>query len=393
MHTPVHKTREELIWEEGVAIELPTMQAAPGTDEAEGTEATDRMAAEMVDLSALEALNVAVPAEMDEAAFRDEFAAAETADAEPDEASDAAEELPDLDLDDAALEALYEGRSRRTFQGADGSEDAFQSYLHDIRGLSLVSHEEELMLAKRAAAGDTRARRRLVEANLRLVIAIARRYVNSGVPLIDLIQEGNMGLMRAAEKFDYKRGTHFGTYATWWIRQAVSRAAGEQSRLIHLPEHVATRLRKVRRIAAQISQESGLDPLPEQIADAAGMPLEEVDDLMHVTEQPVSLDAPADTENRYSLADTLEDRSSQAPADIASRHLVGEELHRALSTLTTRERAVVTLRYGIGDGRSRTLLEVGRELNISRERVRQLEMVALMKLRHASAAYKLRECV
>jgi len=249
------------------------------------------------------------------------------------------------------------------------------------------------MLARRAAAGDTRARRRLVEANLRLVIAIARRYVNSGVPLIDLIQEGNMGLMRAAEKFDYKRGTHFGTYATWWIRQAVSRAAGEQSRLIHLPEHVATRLRKVRRIAAQISQEQGLDPLPEQIAEAAGMPLEEVDDLLHVTEQPVSLDAPADTENRYSLADTLEDRSSQAPADIASRHLVGEELHRALSTLTARERAVVTLRYGIGDGRSRTLLEVGRELNISRERVRQLEMVALMKLRHASTAYKLRECV
>ncbi len=393
MRTPVHKTREELIWEEGVAIELPTMQATPGADEVEEIDTADRMAAEMVDLSALEALNVAVPAGLDVAAFQDEFATTEMADPEPDEASDAAEELPDLDLDETALEALYEGRSRRTFQGADGSEDAFQSYLHDIRGLSLVSHEEELMLAKRAAAGDTRARRRLVEANLRLVIAIARRYVNSGVPLIDLIQEGNMGLMRAAEKFDYKRGTHFGTYATWWIRQAVSRAAGEQSRLIHLPEHVATRLRKVRRIAAQISQESGLDPLPEQIAEAAGMPLEEVDDLMHVTEQPVSLDAPADTENRYSLADTLEDRSSQAPADIASRHLVGEELHRALSTLTPRERAVVTLRYGIGDGRSRTLLEVGRELNISRERVRQLEMVALMKLRHASTAYKLRECV
>ncbi|HEY7347316.1 MAG TPA: sigma-70 family RNA polymerase sigma factor [Ktedonobacterales bacterium] len=393
MHTPVQKTREELIWEEGVAAELPSAQATPEADEAEEMETTDRMAAEMVDLSAFEALNVALPAEMDLAAFQEALVRAEIADAEPDEASDTAEELPDLDLDDSALEALYEGRSRRTFQGADGSEDAFQSYLHDIRGLSLISHEEELLLAKRAAAGDTRARRRLVEANLRLVIAIARRYVNSGVPLIDLIQEGNMGLMRAAEKFDYQRGTHFGTYATWWIRQAVSRAAGEQSRLIHLPEHVATRLRKVRRVAAQISQESGLDPLPEQIAEAAGMPLEEVDDLLHVTEQPVSLDAPADTENRYSLADTLEDRASQAPADIASRHLVGEELHRALSTLTTRERAVVTLRYGIGDGRSRTLLEVGRELNISRERVRQLEMVALMKLRHASTAYKLRECV
>ncbi len=371
MHTPVQKTREELIWEEGTTDDLAPLPGTPESDEVEETDAADRMAVEMVDLSTLEALNIALPPGMDLAALQEAFAVTEIAEPGPDEASDTAEELPDLDMDDLALEALYEGRTRRTFQGADGSEDAFQSYLHDIRGLSLISHEEELMLARRAAAGDTRARRRLVEANLRLVIAIARRYVNSGVPLIDLIQEGNMGLMRAAEKFDYKRGTHFGTYATWWIRQAVSRAAGEQSRLIHLPEHVATRLRKVRRVAAQISQESGNDPLPEQIAEAAGMPLEEVDDLLHVTEQPVSLDAPADTENRYSLADTLEDRSSQAPADIASRHLVGEELHRALSTLTSRERAVVTLRYGIGDGRSRTLLEVGRELNISRERVRE----------------------
>ena len=376
-----------------MADEPLAMQDAPETSEAYDAEPVDPMASQMTDLPLLEAENGAVSGETELAEFRDEFVAPDVDGVEPDAASDTAEELPDLDMDAFALEALYEGHSRRAFQGADGSEDAFQGYLHDIRGLSLISHEEELMLAKLAAAGDARARRRLVEANLRLVIAIARRYVNSGVPLIDLIQEGNMGLMRAAEKFDYKRGTHFGTYATWWIRQAVSRAAGEQSRMIHLPEHVATRLRKVRRIAAQISQESGLDPLPEQIAEAAGMPLEEVDDLLHVTEQPVSLDAPADTENRYSLADTLEDRSSQAPADIASRHLVGEELHRALSTLTSRERAVVTLRYGIGDGRSRTLLEVGRELNISRERVRQLEMVALMKLRHASTAYKLRECV
>src|SRR5579871_52141 len=393
MHTPVQKTREELIWEEGTTDDLAPLPGTPESDEVEETDAADRMAVEMVDLSTLEALNIALPPGMDLAALQEAFAVTEIAEPGPDEASDTAEELPDLDMDDLALEALYEGRTRRTFQGADGSEDAFQSYLHDIRGLSLISHEEELMLARRAAAGDTRARRRLVEANLRLVIAIARRYVNSGVPLIDLIQEGNMGLMRAAEKFDYRRGTHFGTYATWWIRQAVSRAAGEQSRLIHLPEHVATRLRKVRRIAAQISQENGLDPLQEQIAEVAGMPLEEVDDLLHVTEQHVPLDAPADADNRYSLADTLEDRASQAPADIASRHMVGEELHRALSTLTSRERAVVTLRYGIGDGRSRTLLEVGRELNISRERVRQLEMVALMKLRHASSAYKLRECV
>jgi RNA polymerase primary sigma factor len=296
------------------------------------------------------------------------------------------------ELTNDEVEALF-GRGAGLYGGADGSEDAFQSYLHDIRGLSLLTPTEELKLAKRAAAGDPRARRRLVEANLRLVISIARRYTNSGVPLIDLIQEGNLGLMRAAEKFDWRRGCHFGTYATWWIRQAISRAAGEQSRLIHLPEHVATRLRKVRRVAAQLSQENGQDPLPDQIAVAANMPIEEVDDLLHVTEQPVSLDAPADIDNRLSLADTLEDPLSMAPADIASQHLLGEELHRALSNLTQRERDVIRLRYGIGDGRSRTLLEVGKELSISRERVRQLEMVALSKLRHASQSSRLRERV
>jgi RNA polymerase primary sigma factor len=300
------------------------------------------------------------------------------------------EELAELSADEE--DALY-GKGAGQYGGADGSEDAFQSYLHDIRGLSLLSHEEEIILAKRAQAGDIRARRRLVEANLRLVISIARRYTNSGVPLIDLIQEGNLGLMRAAEKFDWRRGFHFGTYATWWIRQAISRAAGEQSRLIHLPEHVATRLRKVRRVASQLSQENGGDPLPEQIADAAGMPIEEVDDLLHITEQPVSLDAPSDSENRLALADTLEDPGVQTPADIASQHLLGEELHRALSQLTSREKSVVILRYGIGDGRSRTLLEVGKELGISRERVRQLEMVALAKLRSASSTKTLREIV
>ena len=276
---------------------------------------------------------------------------------------------------------------------ASGSDDAFQSYLRDIRGLGLLTHEEEIDLARRAAAGEELARRKLIESNLRLVIAIARRYTSTGVPLIDLIQEGNMGLMRAAEKFDYQRGCHFGTYATWWIRQAVSRAAGEQSRMIHLPEHVATRLRKVRRVAAQLSQENGLDPLPEQIAEACNFGVNEVADLLGVVEQPVSLDAPVDDEARYSLGDTLEDFTTPAPADTASQHLLGEELHRALAMLTPRERAVVTLRYGIGDGHSRTLLEVGKELGISRERVRQLEVVALMKLRNMSGSHSLRECV
>jgi len=294
----------------------------------------------------------------------------------------------------------FEGRPARQRQGgitntkrATSSEDAFQSYLHDIRGFGLLTHEEEIDLARRSADGDSLARRKLVESNLRLVIAIARRYTGTGVPLTDLIQEGNLGLMRAAEKFDYKRGCHFGTYATWWIRQAVSRAAGEQSRMIHLPEHVATRLRKVRRIAAQLSQENGLDPLPEQIAVACNFNVEEVVDLLGVIEQPISLDAPIDEDARYSLADSLEDSTSPTPSETASQHLLGEELQRALSMLTPRERAVIILRYGIGDGRNRTLLEVGKELGISRERVRQLEVVALIKLRNTSDTASLRECV
>jgi RNA polymerase primary sigma factor len=299
-------------------------------------------------------------------------------------------------IDTDVLEELpvHSRRARAsTPRTAPGSEDAFQSYLRDIRGLGLLTHAEEVDLAQRAAAGDEMARRTLIESNLRLVIAIARRYTSTGVPLIDLIQEGNLGLMRAAEKFDYRRGCHFGTYATWWIRQAVSRAAGEQSRLIHLPEHVATRLRKVRRTAAQLSQENGLDPLPEQIAEACNMEVNDVVDLLGIIEQPVSLDAPVDDEARYSLADTLEDSTAPAPAETASQHLLGEELHRALALLTPRERSVITLRYGIGDGRSRTLLEVGKELGISRERVRQLEVVALIKLRGNSNSATLKECV
>jgi len=310
-------------------------------------------------------------------------------------------ELLDADEDDDnendVLDDRPTSRSRKAnitaTKQATGAEDAFQSYLRDIRGLGLLTHAEEIDLAQRAAAGDGLARRKLVESNLRLVIAIARRYTSTGVPLIDLIQEGNLGLMRAAEKFDYQRGCHFGTYATWWIRQAVSRAAGEQSRMIHLPEHVATRLRKVRRVAAQLSQENGLDPLPDQIAAACNLDVNDVIDLLSVIEQPVSLDTPVDEEARYSLADTLEDCTTPAPSETASQHLLGEDLHRALVVLTPRERAVITLRYGIGDGHSRTLLEVGKELGISRERVRQLEVVALMKLRNVNESIALRECV
>ncbi len=296
------------------------------------------------------------------------------------------DELDDVEVSiEANVPKVFPTRSHQTraatTRQAIGSEDSFYSYLRDIRGLGLLTPDEEIDLARQIAAGDELALRKLIESNLRLVITIARRYMSTGIPLIDLIQEGNLGLMRAAEKFDYRRGCHFGTYATWWIRQAVSRAAGEQSRLIHLPEHVATRLHKVRRVAAQLSQANGLDPLPEQIAEACNLDLDEVIDVLGIVEQPVSLDAPVDDEARYTLADTLEDTATSAPAETASQHLLEEELQRVLSLLTPRERAVMTLRYGIGDGRSRTLREVGKELGISRERVRQLEAVALKKIR------------
>ena len=271
--------------------------------------------------------------------------------------------------------------SATTGRHTQSHEDAFQNYLRDIRGLNRLTHDEELALAQRSANGDTLARRKLVESNLRLVIAIARHYVSTGVPLIDLVQEGNLGLIHAAEKFDYRRGCHFGTYATWWIRQAVNRAAMNQSRSIHLPEHVATRLRKVRRVAAQLSQESGVEPSSEKIAEASHIDLDEVIDLLNLIEQPVSLDMPVDEEDRYSLGDSLEDNTTPALAETASQHLQSEELHQALVLLTPREYMVITLRYGIGDEQSRTLQEVGTELGISRERVRQLEMAALMKMR------------
>jgi RNA polymerase primary sigma factor len=269
--------------------------------------------------------------------------------------------------------------------GADGSGDAFRSYVQDIRSFGRLTHAEERLLAKRSAAGDQRARRRLVEANLRLVIVYAQWYMKSGVPLADLIQEGNLGLMRAAEKFDWRRGCHFSTYATWWIRQAISHAASEQSRLIHVPEHVATRVGKIRRMSSQMSQETGADPTQAELANAVGMPVDEVEELMRLTEQPTSLDVAIDVERGLLLSDTLEDPGIESPEESASEHVLSDEVHDALLQLTPCERSAVILRFGIGDEQNRTLLEVGKQLGVSRERARRLIETALEKLRTVSS--------
>jgi RNA polymerase primary sigma factor len=293
--------------------------------------------------------------------------------------------MPIMDVIDDACETEAQEEFPASSQWSDrrtrDSKDAYESYLRDIRGLGRLTYAEEIDLARRMAAGDELARRKLIESNLRLVIAIARRHLSTGMPLVDLIQEGNLGLIRAAEKFDYRRGCRFGTYATYWIQQAVSRAANEQSQLIHVPERVALRVRKVRRAAAELSQENGIHPLTEQIAEATNLELDEVNALLGIIEQPVSLDAPIGNGDHFSLVDTLEDSTALEAIETASEDLPSEKLYQALASLTPRERSVITLRYGIDDGRSRTLLEVGKELGISRERVRQLEVVALVKMR------------
>ena len=261
------------------------------------------------------------------------------------------------------------------------AEDLFKSYLDDMRSFARLTPAEEIELAQRVAAGDPWARHQLIEANLRLVIAIARQYSSTGVPLIDLIQEGNLGLMRAAEKFDARRGCRFGTYATLWIRQAVNRAAAEQSRLIHLPEQVARRLGKVRRVVAHLWQENGRAPQPEQIAQASQIQLDEVLQLLGLIELPLSLDLPSEEDGHSSLAETLEESAACAPDEMVAQQDLREQVHRALALLPARERIVLIQRYGLDDGHSRSLLEVGHELGLSRERVRQLEAVALKRMR------------
>jgi RNA polymerase primary sigma factor len=270
-------------------------------------------------------------------------------------------------------------------------DDSVKQYLKEIGMYPLLSAEQELFLAERVSRGDLRARQRLIEANLRLVVSIAKRYSNQGLPLLDLIQEGNIGLMRATQKFDYKRGFRFSTYATWWIRQAISRAIAEHSRSIHIPVHVVELIYKIKRVARRIYQEQGVEPLPEQIAAEVGLPRDRIVELLNASEQPISLDAPMADDEEYHLADMLEDSSMNIPVDPAAHQALHDHIEQALAVLNPRERTIIEMRYGLMDGHSLSLDEVSTIFRLTRERIRQIEVKALRKLRYPDRYEGVRE--
>ena len=262
--------------------------------------------------------------------------------------------------------------------------DPVRMYLKEIGVVPLLTNEEEQELAILVEQGDLEAKQRLAEANLRLVVSIAKRYVGRGMQFLDLIQEGNMGLMKAVDKFDYTKGFKFSTYATWWIRQAITRAIADQARTIRIPVHMVETITRVKKATSQLLHETGREPTPEEIAERLGMPVERVCEVMRIAQDPVSLETPIGEEEDSHLGDFIEDENALAPEDAASLMLLKEQLDKVLSTLTEREAKVLRLRFGLEDGRSRTLEEVGKEFDVTRERIRQIEAKALRKLRHPS---------
>ena len=270
-------------------------------------------------------------------------------------------------------------------------EDPVRMYLKEIGKVPLLSAEEEVELAKRMADGDEEAKKRLAEANLRLVVSIAKKYVGRGMQFLDLIQEGNLGLLKAVEKFDYTKGFKFSTYATWWIRQAITRAIADQARTIRIPVHMVETISKVKKVSSQLLHETGHDPSAEEIAEKLNMPAERVREIMRIAQDPVSLETPIGEEEDSHLGDFIPDDDAPAPADAASLMLLKEQLNDVLSTLTDREAKVLKLRFGLEDGRSRTLEEVGKEFDVTRERIRQIEAKALRKLRHPSRSKKVKD--
>ena len=270
-------------------------------------------------------------------------------------------------------------------------EDPVRMYLKEIGKVPLLSAEEEIELAQRMEEGDEDAKKRLAEANLRLVVSIAKRYVGRGMLFLDLIQEGNLGLIKAVEKFDYRKGYKFSTYATWWIRQAITRAIADQARTIRIPVHMVETINKLIRVSRQLLQELGRETLPEEIAEEMNLPVERVREILKISQEPVSLETPIGEEEDSHLGDFIQDDNVPVPADAAAFTLLKEQLVEVLGTLTEREQKVLRLRFGLDDGRARTLEEVGKEFNVTRERIRQIEAKALRKLRHPSRSRKLKD--
>lgn len=304
----------------------------------------------------------------------------------------------DSNVDDDDLEIMLSDEDEVDMEKIDLSvpdgisiEDPVRMYLKEIGKVPLLSAEEEIELAKRMADGDEEAKKRLAEANLRLVVSIAKRYVGRGMLFLDLIQEGNLGLIKAVEKFDYQKGFKFSTYATWWIRQAITRAIADQARTIRIPVHMVETINKLIRVSRQLLQELGREPSPEEIAAEMNMPVERVREILKISQEPVSLETPIGEEEDSHLGDFIQDDNVPVPADAAAFTLLKEQLEEVLGTLTEREQKVLTLRFGLEDGRARTLEEVGKEFNVTRERIRQIEAKALRKLRHPSRSRKLKD--
>ncbi|MCR5388699.1 MAG: RNA polymerase sigma factor RpoD [Lachnospiraceae bacterium] len=302
------------------------------------------------------------------------------------------------DVDDADILAELDDEEDVEIESLDltvpdgvSIEDPVRMYLKEIGKVPLLTAEEEIELAKRMELGDLEAKKRLSEANLRLVVSIAKRYVGRGMLFLDLIQEGNLGLIKAVEKFDYRKGYKFSTYATWWIRQAITRAIADQARTIRIPVHMVETINKLIRVSRQLLQELGREPTPEEISEKMDMPVERVREILKISQEPVSLETPIGEEEDSHLGDFIQDENVPVPADAAAFTLLKEQLAEVLDTLTEREKKVLQLRFGLEDGRARTLEEVGKEFNVTRERIRQIEAKALRKLRHPSRSRKLKD--
>ncbi len=304
------------------------------------------------------------------------------------------EDFDDLKIDDIDIsidENKDEDTPAPTGEQSVTVDDPVKVYLKEIGRVPLLSSEEEVDLAIRISNGDVAAKQRLSEANLRLVVSIAKRYLGRGMQFLDLIQEGNLGLIKAVEKFDYTKGFKFSTYATWWIRQAITRAIADQARTIRIPVHMVETINKVKKVQSQLLHQNGHEPSPDEIAEEIDMPVDKVREIMRVAQEPVSLETPIGEEEDSHLGDFIPDNDAPAPADAASHTMLREQLADVLSTLTPREAKVLKLRFGLEDGRSRTLEEVGKEFNVTRERIRQIEAKALRKLRHPSRSRKLKD--